>query len=115
MPPIITANSIILTHLDWVTLLWWKDTRKLINETFFEIYDPYSYGERYADGSLKGKDRYYKAADLDLATNNWWDYAIVVSKNTSGGRMSAELDAVDLSTIIHKSGRWLLLKLDINA
>jgi hypothetical protein len=54
---------------------------------------------------LKGKDRYYKAADLDLATNNWWDYAIVVSKNTSGGRMSAELDAVDLSTIIHKSGR----------
>jgi hypothetical protein len=29
--------------------------------------------------------------------------------------MSAELDAVDLSTIIHKSGRWLLLKLDINA
>jgi Peptidase_C39 like family len=89
----------------WGHFIVVKGYKEVDNQTFFETYDPYSYGERYADNSLKGKDRYYKAADLDLATNNWWDYAIVISKSTSGGRAGTEPDAVDPSTIIHKSGR----------
>ncbi len=89
----------------WGHFIVVKGYKEVDNQTFFETYDPYSYDKRYADNSLKGKDRYYKAADLDLATNNWWDYAIVISKSTSGSRVASEPDAVDPSTIIHKSGR----------
>ncbi len=76
------------------------------SQTFFEAYDPYSFGRIYDDGSIKGKDRYYKASNLDLATNNWWDYAIVVSSsNSSGGRIAADPNAIDPNTIEHKPGR----------
>ncbi len=75
-------------------------------ETFFEAYDPYSFGKTYSDASLKGKDRYYKSANLDAATNIWWDYAIVITTASSiGGRMAADSNAIDPTTIEHKSGR----------
>lgn len=68
--------------------------------TYFEVYDPLSNGRRYSDGTPKGKNRYYTSEDLDMATNEWWDYAIVVSKNNNASRVRK----IDPSTIIHKSG-----------
>jgi len=38
---------------------------KIVDEiTWFEVYDPWSYYARYDDGSLKGRDRYYKGSEL---------------------------------------------------
>lgn len=50
------------------------------NQILFETYDPWSNGKTYEDNSLMGKNRYYKSNEIDLATHNWWDYAIVVTK-----------------------------------
>lgn len=46
--------------------------------TYFEVYDPNSWGKRYVDGELKGKDRYYVAEELIAASHNWYQFAIVV-------------------------------------
>jgi len=54
---------------------------KVVDEQIlYEVYDPNSFGTRYNDNTLKGKDRYYKSKEIDDATNNWWDYAIIVSR-----------------------------------
>jgi len=34
---------------------------------WFEVYDPYSWNEKYEDGTLKGRDRYYRSGDIELA------------------------------------------------
>lgn len=47
---------------------------------YFEVYDPFSMGKRYKNNTLKGIDRYYTYNNLMAATNNWWDYAIVVTR-----------------------------------
>ena len=68
---------------------------------YFEVYDSYSFGNQYTDLTPKGKNRYYTANDLDHATQVWWDFAIVVSKNAfSGGRR-----AVNNNEIEHKPGQ----------
>ena len=46
--------------------------------TYFEVYDPNSWGARYADGELKGKDRYYVAEELIDASHNWYQFATIV-------------------------------------
>ena len=46
---------------------------------FFEVYDPYSFGYVNTNGSLKGKNRFYRAADLAAASSHWWNYAIVIA------------------------------------
>jgi hypothetical protein len=44
----------------------------------YEASDPDLGGQRYRDNTFKGKDRYNTSADLDAATQNWWDYFFVV-------------------------------------
>jgi|LSQX01.2.fsa_nt_gb hypothetical protein len=46
--------------------------------TYFEVYDPNSWGRTYADGQPMGKDRYYLAEELITAAHNWYQFAIVV-------------------------------------
>ena len=77
-----------------------KGFKKVDDELFYEAYDPASFGEKYSDGSIKGKDRYYRGEDLDSAVINWWRYAIIVSKNNLKGSNSE----VDIDEIEHKSG-----------
>src|SRR5258706_13919784 len=75
----------------WGHFIVIKGYKEVDSQTFFEAYDPYSFGRTYTDYSLKGKDRYYKASNLDAATNHWWNYAIVVTKpGLSGGREAAD-------------------------
>jgi len=74
---------------------------KIVDKTvFYEVYDPNSYGRKYTDGSIKGKDRYYRSTDLNDAVLNWWAYAIVVSKTT----IKSGVRRVDACNIIHKPG-----------
>jgi len=41
---------------------------KIVDETlWFEVYDPYSKGLKYKDGTLKGRDRYYRGEDITQA------------------------------------------------
>jgi len=90
----------------WGHFIVIKGYRVVDDQTYFEAYDPFSFGVRYLDNSLKGKDRYYKAANLDAATNNWWDYAIVAPKpGVENGRSGADPDAIDPANILHKSGQ----------
>lgn len=45
--------------------------------TFFEVYDPNSWGEVYGEGTLMGKDRYYESEALLNSIKNWW-YAMFI-------------------------------------
>lgn len=57
-----------------------KGFKEITNCLYFEVYDPNSGGRKYEDGTLKGKDRYYKAVELLYAAQRWQDTYIVVSK-----------------------------------
>ncbi len=47
--------------------------------TFFEVYDPWSIGESYEGGALKGKDRYYDATSLMNAILTWWPTVYLIT------------------------------------
>ena len=55
-----------------------KGYRYIDDELFIEVYDPWSLGQTYADGSLKGQDRLYPADELEEAIRQWWNWLIVV-------------------------------------
>ncbi|HCW09139.1 MAG TPA: hypothetical protein DGG95_17420, partial [Cytophagales bacterium] len=74
--------------------------------TFFEAYDPFTFGVTYNDNSLKGENRYYRASNLDEATNHWWDYAIVITRPGSPtNQFKKDPNVVDTRVIAHRSGR----------
>ena len=50
-------------------------------ELYFEAYDPYSFGLKNGDNTLKGVNRYYRYEDLAAACLQWWNYAFVIAKN----------------------------------
>ena len=85
--------------LGWGHFIILKGYKLVDNELFFEVYDAHSFGAYYKNNSLKGKDRYYRFSDLDKATNNWWDYAIIVSRESSKSPIG-----IDPEKIIHKHG-----------
>ncbi|MBS1525279.1 MAG: hypothetical protein JST19_06510 [Bacteroidetes bacterium] len=63
----------------WGHFLLVKGYVKVDSKTYYDIYDPYSDHETYADNTLKGKDRYYLDTDITAATDRWWQYAILVA------------------------------------
>lgn len=85
----------------WGHFIVIKGYKNVDNKVYYEVYDPYSFGKKYSDGSIKGEDRYYRSEDLNNAVANWWKYAIIVSKNKS---KSSSVD-VDIRKIQHKPGR----------
>ncbi|MDE5421094.1 C39 family peptidase [Ancylomarina sp. DW003] len=84
---------------DWGHFIIAKGYKVVDGKVFYEIYDPNGYGKIYSDGSNKGIDRYYRAEDLDISTNIWWDNAIVISRNKTNTKKG-----IDPSKIVHKSG-----------
>ncbi|MCI5674669.1 MAG: hypothetical protein PT956_00055 [Firmicutes bacterium] len=43
------------------------------DKLYYEVYDPNSWGAKYPDtGEYMGKDRLYKAEEMENALNNWW-------------------------------------------
>jgi len=86
----------------WGHFIVVKGYKSVDGQDFFEVYDPYSFDRRYSDNSLMGKNRYYKASNIDQATKLWWKYAIVISaRNSTGGRVGG----IDPTTIVHMPGR----------
>ena len=75
---------------------------KIVDDTiWFEVYDPWSLNVTYSDGSLKGRDRYYRSEDIMQATGIWWPYMIIIH-NADAPNTKASLDS---STIVHQWGR----------
>ncbi len=58
-----------------------KGYRVVDNKLYFEVYDPNNYERYYADGTEKGKDRYYLATEVIRAVSNWWDEFLIISKH----------------------------------
>lgn len=85
---------------NWGHFIILKGYKLVNNQLFFEVYDSNSFGARYFDRSFKGKDRYYRFSDIDRATNIWWDYAIIVSKEEF-----KSTHGVDTEKIVHKYGK----------
>jgi hypothetical protein len=74
-----------------------KGYKEVDGTMYYEAYDPDLGGQRYRDNTFKGKDRYYTSADLDAATQNWWDYFFVVyPPDTSGKRTKVTEGRSDL-------------------
>lgn len=80
---------------------------KIVNDTLYlESYDPWSWGQRYIDGSYKGQSRYYKFDSVMEAMDVWWDYMIVIDEHElPDSRSIIEEQIVDPNTIEHNYGR----------
>jgi hypothetical protein len=76
-----------------------KGYRNVDGQLFYETYDPWGNGLKYNNGIYKGRDRYYRSEDLELATANWWKYAIVVSS----GSLSS-MKSIPVNSIVHSAG-----------
>jgi hypothetical protein len=99
---------------DWGHFLVVKGYKIEGGETYFEVYDPNSWGSKYADTTLKGKDRFYRDEDIFKATNIWWQYAIVISekdapaasqRSSSPAYKSSTYKYIDKNSIVHQKGR----------
>lgn len=84
----------------WGHFIVAKGYKIVDEELYIEVYDPNNYSNTYADGTLKGKDRYYRANDISNSAEIWWNYAIVVSKDEV--KSSKGLDP---NTITHNKGK----------
>jgi len=91
------------TSPEWGHFIVVKGYKIVDDIIWFEVYDPWSLNVRYSDGSLKGRDRYYRSEDIIKATNVWWKYMIVV--NNPAYPVAHSKEAIDPSTIIHQWGR----------
>ena len=90
---------------DWGHFIVAKGYKIVDGIIWFEIYDPWSLNVRYDDGSLKGRDRYYRSEDIMQATNVWWQYMIVINHPEATAVRGAYADAIDPATIVHQRGR----------
>ncbi len=85
------TDKFYATTPDWGHFIVLKGYKIADGELFFEAYDPYSFGMKNDDNSLKGMNRYYRFEDLAAACLPWWNYAFVIAKK--GENLS--LDAVN--------------------
>ncbi|MCO5946871.1 C39 family peptidase [Mucilaginibacter flavidus] len=66
----------------WGHFLLVKGYKQTVDNTYLEVYDPYSRGLKYntvTPGQYLGQDRYYVSSDIKAATDIWWPYAIIVA------------------------------------
>lgn len=84
----------------WGHFIIVKGYKIVDGQLFFEAYDPYGFAQTYPDGAPKGKNRYYREAELNDSSNIWWDYAIIISRDPD--KMGKGLDPVKIP---HQAGR----------
>ena len=89
----------------WGHFLLIKGYKEVDSKVYYEIYDPYTNHESYADSSPKGKDRYYLSTTITAATNVWWPYAILVAPKGQQVVASTGLQLNSLNNIPVASGR----------
>jgi hypothetical protein len=78
------------TSPNWGHFIVLKGYQKVDEELFFESYDPFSFGLKNTDHTLKGMNRYYRYEDLSAACLPWWNFAFVIAKKGE----ALDLDAV---------------------
>ena len=57
-----------------------KGYRVVDGVSYFETYDPGSYGSKYEDGEPIGKNRYYEQEDFIKSAHKFYHHSIVISK-----------------------------------
>jgi hypothetical protein len=72
-----------------------KGYRKTDTDNYYEIYDPNSWGAKYADNSMKGINRYYRESDILKSCQSWWNYAIIVSKTQTKTKQGIDPNAIE--------------------
>lgn len=82
-----------------------KGCRTVDDSVFVESYDPNSWSSTYADGSLRGRNRHYRAKDIETAVSVWWDYIIAVSGPGAVTKSRAESGALDPAEVPVMWGR----------
>jgi len=92
------------TATGWGHFFVVKGYQQMKDEFFFDIYDPYDFGLTNSDGSIKGKDRFYRYDDIFTATYSWWDYAFVIAKSGETLDIGTLQKAVDPTKIKHVHG-----------
>lgn len=70
---------------EWGHFIVAKGYKIVDGKVWYEVYDPYGFRKAYADGSPKGKNRYYKSEEVDQSTTIWWNYAIIISRESGKG------------------------------
>ncbi|HZZ74924.1 MAG TPA: C39 family peptidase [Puia sp.] len=77
------TDKFYTTTPGWGHFIVLKGYKITDGELFFEAYDPYSFGLKNGDNTLKGMNRYYRFEDLAAACLPWWNYAFVIAKKGS--------------------------------
>ena len=62
----------------WGHFLLVKGYVQTSSKLYFEVYDPYSMGRKYPDGTPMGKDRYYDSNDILTSAGIWWPCMITI-------------------------------------
>ncbi len=65
------VDKFYTTTPDWGHFLVVYGYVKTDNRIFFEVCDPYSWGELYSDGTPKGYGRYYRGDELSRSVISW--------------------------------------------
>lgn len=69
-----------------------KGYKRIDGKTFFETYDPFTFGELNVDDNMpKGENHYYRAADVFTAAYGWWNYVFVIARKGDPVQRSTEL------------------------
>lgn len=86
----------------WGHFIVVKGYKMVDDQLYFEVYDPYCFNMTYTDGTLKGKNRYYRLSDIFAATFTWWNYSVIVTKK---GAAKSEVRGLDRESIPNMWGR----------
>jgi len=78
-----------------------KGYQQVDDEFYFQIYDPYSFGLGNDDGTLKGRNRFYRFDDVFSATDNWWKYVYIVGQKGQPLDVNTLRKAADPAKIQH--------------
>ena len=90
---------------EWGHFIVAKGYKNVDGKYLAEVYDPWSLGVKYADGTFKGRDRYYRAEDIITATDVWWPYMIAVAPPSAVRSSYAPAGALDPSAVPAQRGR----------
>ncbi|MFM6976106.1 MAG: hypothetical protein ACKOW2_04595 [Sphingobacteriaceae bacterium] len=75
-----TGKFYTTNHKSWGHFILIKGYKMVDGKMYLEVYDPNSGGALHpVTKQPMGKNRYYAADQIKLATENWWKYAIVVA------------------------------------
>ena len=74
------VDKFYATTSGWGHFFIVKGYKEVDNEMYFEIYDPASGGDVNSDGTLKGKDIYYRFEDVFKAAIFFCQYAFIIAE-----------------------------------